>query len=118
MRRGDHLPHSTRTPTSFTHFAHVFTSFASCLLSSCGELPTYSAPISVNRVCTSGRLNTFTISAFSLLTIGAGVAAGAITPYHSLMSSPGGGGTPDSMDVGVAGSAGIRFSLVTAIGLT
>src|SRR5438034_2766420 len=91
-RRGP-ARHSTRTPASFTHVAHVLTSFASCLLSASGELPTNSAPISVSRVCTSGRLNTFTISALSLLPIGAGVAAGAITPYHSLLWRLGGGST-------------------------
>ena len=43
------------------------------LLQLCGELPANSAPISVSRVCTSGRLNTFTISALSLSTIARGV---------------------------------------------
>ncbi len=65
------------------------------------------------RFCTSGVFSALAISACSSATTSFGVPAGANTPYHVDISSP---GKPASASVGTSGSSGERLGVITASG--
>ena len=67
-------------------FAHFSSSDLICALNSAGVLPTASAPSAAMRFCISGDFSAAAISLCSLATIGAGVPAGANSPYHWIAS--------------------------------
>src|SRR5438128_378921 len=103
--------YSIRIPPSRMTFFNLNNSVLMCEANSSGVPPITSAPSAARRSPTSGWRIALLISAFSLVTIAAGVPAGARIPYHEPASYP---GSPDSASVGTSGSNAERFFPVTA----
>src|SRR5204863_456139 len=97
--------HSIFTPLASTMRAHFGTSAAMKAAKSCGEPVVASMPSFSMLAFISGELSAALAAAFSLLTIAAGVPAGAHSPDQNQADMS---GKPLSIIVGTSGSSGKR----------
>src|SRR5262249_34292601 len=102
---------STFAPDSLTTRPHFACSAARNAANCAGDPPSVSPPSLARRSRTSFAASARFTSALSFAITGAGVPAGASSPYQVFASNP---GKPDSATVGTAGSSGERFAEVTA----
>src|SRR5450756_985604 len=102
---------SARAPDSLANFPQRTSSSFRKLANASGDLMVIaSTPTAVKRSFTSGDVAAFTRAACSFSTMGRGVFAGAMTANQFTESNL---GRPCSAEVGIAGSRGLRLSLVT-----
>src|SRR3954463_15135467 len=107
--------YSSLAPESLTRAAHFGASTAMKAAKSCGE-PTFACALNRAKFALiSGDRRASLMAALSLLTMGAGVPAGASTPVQDADGNP---LYPFSSIVGTSGNAGRRSGLITAKGLT
>src|SRR3954471_7911081 len=107
--------YSSFAPESLTRAAHFGASTAMKAAKSCGD-PTFACALNLAKFALiSGDCRASLTAALSLLTIDAGVPAGASTPVQDADGNP---LYPFSSIVGTSGNAGRRCGLITANGLT
>src|ERR1043166_3153570 len=104
--------HSALMPAALMTLSHTAASACMKAANCCGESPTKSTPWLDSFCWTSLSLVMRAISALSLATMSFGVFAGSSSPNHEVTSKP---LRPASDTVGMAGSWGERFKLVTAM---